>query len=119
MNIVFFVIVSFAFVVAGWNQLHWVSTSGSPWPMEVLTKATVQFAADSVELALGLIGVMTLFLGLVKVAEEGGLLRIIARLIRPLMVRLFPFIPPEHPAMGATILNMSANTMGLGNAAKP
>jgi len=52
MNIVFSVIVSFAFAVAGWNQLYWVSTSSSPSPMEVLTKATVQSAADSVELAL-------------------------------------------------------------------
>ncbi len=87
--------------------------------MEALTKATVQSAADSVELAIGLIGVMTLFLGLVKVAEAGGLLKIIARLIRPIMVRLFPAVPPEHPAMGAMILNLSANAMGLGNAATP
>ncbi|MCK7504126.1 MAG: hypothetical protein MZV70_08525 [Desulfobacterales bacterium] len=62
---------------------------------------------------------MTLFLGLMKVAEAGGLLRIIARLIRPLMVRLFPDVPAEHPAMGAMILNLSANVMGLGNAATP
>jgi spore maturation protein SpmA len=54
-----------------------------------------------------------------KVAEAGGLLRIIARLIRPLMVRLFPEVPAEHPAMGAMILNLSANVMGLGNAATP
>jgi spore maturation protein SpmA len=72
-----------------------------------------------VELALGLVGVMTLFLGLMKVAEAGGLLTIIARLIRPLMVRLFPSVPPEHPAMGAMILNLSANALGLGNAATP
>jgi len=68
---------------------------------------------------LGLIGVMALFLGLMKVAEEGGLLTILARLIRPLMVRLFPDVPPDHPAMGAMILNMSANALGLGNAATP
>ncbi len=87
--------------------------------MEALTKAVVDSAGSSVELALGLIGVMTLFLGLVKVAEAGGLLRILARLIRPIMVRLFPDVPPDHPAMGAMILNMSANAMGLGNAATP
>ncbi len=119
MNIVFFGIIAIAFAVAGWNQLHWAGASGGPSPMEALTKAMVNSAADSVELALGLIGVMALFLGLVKVAEEGGLLRILARLIRPLMVRLFPSVPPEHPAMGAMILNMSANAMGLGNAATP
>jgi spore maturation protein SpmA len=87
--------------------------------MESLSKAMIESAASSVELALGLIGVMTLFLGLMKVAEAGGLLRILAALIRPLMVRLFPEVPAQHPAMGAMILNLSANAMGLGNAATP
>jgi spore maturation protein SpmA len=62
---------------------------------------------------------MTLFLGLMKVAEAGGMLNILARLIRPLMVRLFPEVPANHPAMGAMILNLSANALGLGNAATP
>jgi len=70
-------------------------------------------------LALGLIGVMALFLGLMKVAEAGGLLAIIAKLVRPLMVRAFPDVPAEHPAMGAMIMNISANALGLGNAATP
>jgi spore maturation protein SpmA len=119
MNVVFLAIVVIAFAAAGWRQLFWVAAAGAPSPMEVLSTAMVTAAADSVKLALGLIGVMTLFLGLMKVAEEGGLLRILARLIRPLMVRLFPNVPPDHPAMGAMILNMSANAMGLGNAATP
>ena len=76
-------------------------------------------AAGAVELAIGLVGVMTLFLGLMKVAEAGGMLTILARLIRPLMVRLFPDVPSDHPAMGAMILNLSANALGLGNAATP
>jgi len=79
----------------------------------------VESASGSVELALGLVGVMTLFLGLMKVAEAGGMLTILARLIRPLMVWLFPNVPPDHPAMGSMILNMSANALGLGNAATP
>jgi len=87
--------------------------------MEMLSKAMVDSATGSVDLALGLVGVMTLFLGLMKVAESGGLLAIVARLIRPLMVRLFPAVPPDHPAMGSMILNMSANALGLGNAATP
>jgi spore maturation protein SpmA len=62
---------------------------------------------------------MALFLGLMKVAEAGGLLVIIARTIRPLMTRLFPDVPADHPAMGAMILNFSANVLGLGNAATP
>ena len=119
MNIVFLVIVFIAFVVAGWRHLHWVPVSNDVSPMEGLSKAMVESAAGSVELALGLIGVMTLFLGLMKIAEAGGLLSILARLIRPVMVRLFPNVPPNHPAMGAMILNMSANAMGLGNAATP
>ncbi len=87
--------------------------------MEVLSKAMIESAAGAVELAIGLVGVMTLFLGLMKVAEAGGMLRILARLIRPLMVWLFPDVPADHPAMGAMILNISANALGLGNAATP
>jgi len=119
MNVVFFGIVLIAFGTAAWRQLTWIPVAGMDSPMERLTRAMVDSAAGAVELALGLVGVMTLFLGLMKVAEAGGLLRVIARLLRPLMVRLFPDVPPEHPAMGAMILNLSANVMGLGNAATP
>jgi len=119
MNLIFLAIVVAAFLFAGWRQVGWVPTEGQPPPMEALTTAMVESAAGAVELAIGLVGVMTLFLGLVKVAEAGGMLTILARLIRPLMVRLFPEVPPEHPAMGTMILNMSANALGLGNAATP
>ena len=119
MNIVFLAIVLIAFLFAAWHQVFWIPLAGQTSPMEALSRAMVDSAAGSVELALGLVGVMTLFLGLMKVAEEGGLLTILARLIRPLMVRLFPDVPPEHPAMGSMILNISANAMGLGNAATP
>lgn len=119
MNIIFLAIVLISFLTGAWYQVRWVSEQAGPTPMEALSKAMVDSAGASVELAIGLIGVMTLFLGLMKVAEAGGLLRILARLIRPLMVWLFPEVPPEHPAMGAMILNLSANAMGLGNAATP
>ena len=104
---------------AGWRQMHWIPEAGGLAPMEMLSKAMVDSATGSVELALGLVGVMTLFLGLMKVAESGGMLTIVARLIRPVMVKLFPGVPPDHPAMGSMILNMSANALGLGNAATP
>ena len=117
MNAVFFAIVLSAFVVAAWKQL--VGSGGDLTPMDALSSAMVESAGGAVELAIGLVGVMTLFLGLMKVAEAGGMLTILARLIRPLMVRLFPDVPPEHPAMGAMILNISANALGLGNAATP
>jgi len=119
MNVIFFAIVLIAFLVAGWKQLTWLPLADQPSPIEALSKAMIDSATGSVELALGLVGVMTLFLGLMKVAEAGGMLNILARLIRPLMVRLFPEVPPDHPAMGAMILNLSANALGLGNAATP
>ena len=124
MNAIFFAIVLIAFVVAGFRQLTWTppapdAATPAQGPMQELGTAMIDAATGSVTLALGLIGVMALFLGLMKVAEEGGLLTIIARTVRPLMVRLFPDVPADHPAMGSMILNMAANAMGLGNAATP
>jgi len=117
MNVVFLVLVLTAFLTAAWSQLTADQMQESP--MSALSSAMVESAGGAVELAIGLVGVMALFLGLMKIAEAGGLLTILARLIRPLMVRLFPDVPAEHPAMGAMILNMSANMLGLGNAATP
>ena len=119
MNGILLAMVSVAFVFAGWRQFAWTPVAGVTAPMELLSKAMIEAASGAVTLAIALVGVMTLFMGLMKVAETGGMLRIIARLIRPLMVRLFPDVPPEHPAMGAMILNLSANALGLGNAATP
>ena len=87
--------------------------------MEAVTKASFDAAKDAVMLAIGLIGPMALWLGIMKVAEAGGLMRLIARGLRPVMTRLFPDVPAEHPAMSAMIMNMAANTLGLGNAATP
>ena len=87
--------------------------------MDALTKASFESAKNAVVLAIGLIGPMALWLGIMKVAEVGGLMQIIARWVRPLMVRLFPDVPHDHPAMSAMIMNMAANALGLGNAATP
>jgi spore maturation protein SpmA len=87
--------------------------------MEEVTKASFDSAKGAVTLALSLIGAMALWLGIMKVAEVAGLTLLIARAIRPVMVRLFPDVPPEHPAMSAMIMNMAANMLGLGNAATP
>ncbi|MBN9425865.1 MAG: hypothetical protein J0H09_05100 [Burkholderiales bacterium] len=119
MNLIFLLIVLAAFGTAAWRQLAGVGAGGDALPMQALSNAMVASAGGAVELALGLVGMMALFLGLMKVAEAGGLLVMIARLIRPLMTRLFPEVPPEHPAMGAMVLNLSANALGLGNAATP
>ncbi len=96
-----------------------VVVAASNGTMEQLTKASFESAKAAVSLAIALIGPMALWLGLMRVAEDGGLLKIIARIIRPLMTKLFPDVPPEHPAMSAMIMNMSANALGLGNAATP
>ena len=119
MNRIFLAIVLAAFLFAGWRQMSTVPETDHPAPMEALSTAMVESAGGAVDLAIGLVGIMTLFLGLMKVAEAGGMLSILARLIRPLMIRLFPEVPPDHPAMGAMILNLSANALGLGNAATP
>jgi len=118
-NRIFLIIVLAAVLFGGWKQIVFQPAGETPSPMEVLSSAMVESAGGAVELAIGLVGVMTLFLGLMKVAEAGGMLTILARLIRPLMVRLFPDVPADHPAMGAMILNLSANALGLGNAATP
>lgn len=119
MNWIFLGIILSAFLAAAGGEFTHVSTEGVPSPMEALSAGVFSSATGAVELALGLVGAMTLFLGLLKVAEAGGLLVVIARVLRPLMTKLFPEVPPEHPAMGAMILNISATTLGLGNAATP
>jgi len=118
MNAIFFALVAISFAVAGFRQFTWTGSAAAS-PMEALGAAMIDAAAGSVTLAIGLVGVMALFLGLMKVAESGGLLVIIAKTLRPLMIRLFPDVPPDHPAMGAIIMNISANALGLGNAATP
>ena len=96
-----------------------VATAALNGRMAALTGAIAESAGRAVTLSLGLVGVMTLWLGLMKVAEEAGLVRILARAARPVMRRLFPEVPAEHPAMGAMMLNIAANMLGLGNAATP
>jgi spore maturation protein SpmA len=118
-NAIFFAIVLASFLVAGYRQIAGGPFPAGGAPMEALSAGMIDAATNAVTLAIGLIGVMTLFLGLMKVAEAGGLLVVIARLLRPAMVRLFPDVPAEHPAMGAMIMNIAANVMGLGNAATP
>lgn len=85
----------------------------------VTNDGIVQYAKRAVELAIGLIGIMALWLGIMKIAEASGLIAKLARVIKPITTRLFPDVPAEHPAMGAMIMNISANMLGLANAATP
>lgn len=93
-----------------------VATGGDP---AALGKAALDGATAAVQLVVALLGPIVLFLGLMGIVERAGGLAAMARAIRPLMRKLFPEIPPEHPAMGAMVLNLSANALGLGNAATP
>ena len=87
--------------------------------LRAITHAALDYAGTAVTIALGLIGIMALWLGVMKVAEEAGLIRSLTRLLTPLTKWLFPEIPPDHPAVGAMIMNISANMLGLSNAATP
>lgn len=97
---------------------QWAFTGdGSAFPK--MMESTFESAKLGFELSLGLTGVMTFWLGMMKVGEAAGAVNFLARLVRPLFRRLFPGLPPDHPAMGAILMNISANALGLDNAATP
>lgn len=87
--------------------------------MEEVSAAVLGSVSSSVELFLGLVGVMALWMGLMRIAEKSGLVGTISRGIRPVMHALFPGVPSNHPAMGAMVMSVTANMLGLGNAATP
>lgn len=87
--------------------------------LRAVTQMALDYAGTAVTIAIGLIGIMALWLGVMKVAEEAGLLRILTRILAPVTRRLFPDVPPDHPAVGAMIMNIAANMLGLSNAATP
>jgi len=87
--------------------------------MRNIASAAFDMAEFAVQLAIGLIGAMALWLGLMKIAEESGLIKIFNRLVEPVLKYLFPDVPKDHPALSAISLNMAANVLGLSNAATP
>ena len=96
-----------------------VVTAGFKGTMKEVTDGAILGARSSVDIAIGLIGVMALWLGLMRIAEKAGIVQMIAKLAKPVMRRIFPDVPPEHPATGAMLMNLAANALGLGNAATP
>ncbi|HYS54523.1 MAG TPA: nucleoside recognition domain-containing protein [Thermoanaerobaculia bacterium] len=108
LNYIWFALMAIALLVAAFN-----GTAAA------LTKGGVDSAKTAVEIALGLVGIMTLWLGIMRVAEKAGLISLLGRALRPISRLLFPEIPPDHPAVGAMILNIAANMLGLSNAATP
>ena len=87
--------------------------------LDAVVQAVTDSAKQGFDIALHLVGIMSLWLGIMNIASESGLVSRLARLMQPLMTRLFPDVPADHPAMGAMIMNISANVLGLANAATP
>lgn len=93
-------------------EIHWIK-------LRQVTDAVFETAKFAVKLALGLIGIMALWLGLMQIVEKSGLINYLVRFVQPLLRWLFPNIPRDHPAFASISMNMSANILGLGNAATP
>src|SRR3954452_9905488 len=108
LNYIWFALMAIALIVAAFN-----GTAAD------VTKGAGDSAKTAVEISLGLVGIMTLWLGIMRVAEQAGLIALLSRALRPISRLLFPEIPPEHPAIGAMIMNIAANMLGLSNAATP
>jgi len=108
LNYIWFALLAIALIVAAFN-----GTAAA------VTKASVDSAKTAVEISLGLIGIMTLWLGIMRVAEKAGLVTMLARVLTPFRRLLFPEVPPDHPAIGSMIMNVAANLLGLSNAATP
>lgn len=93
-------------------SIHWQK-------IKYMMQAAFDMAEFAVKLALGLIGIMAMWLGLMQIAENSGLVKVIVRWLQPVLRRLFPDIPQDHPAFASISLNLAANMLGLGNAATP
>jgi spore maturation protein A len=87
--------------------------------LNAIASAALDFAKTGAEIALGLVGVLALFLGLLKIAEDAGIIYALVKLVRPVLRPLFPEVPADHPALGMIALNLTATLFGLGNAATP
>ncbi len=87
--------------------------------IESVTESAFNSAKSAVTIAINLVGVMALWLGIMKIAEDSGLMSVIAKVIAPVMKWLFPDVPRDHPAIGSMTMNIAANMLGLGNAATP
>jgi spore maturation protein SpmA len=107
------------FIIAFATALVAAFVLGKPDVLQNVVSSLFDSAKTGFEISIGLTGVMSLWLGLMKIAEKGGVTELIARVVGPLFARLFPDIPPGHPAAGAIVMNRSANMLGLDNAATP
>ena len=108
LNYIWFALMAIALIVALINGTAKEVTSGA-----------IDAAGIAVEISIGLVGVMALWLGIMKIADRAGLVTLLAKAIKPITRLLFPEVPSEHPAMGAMLMNIAANMLGLNNAATP
>ena len=109
---------SFFFVAFAAGLFRWL-VLGEPGVFAAMVGSTFETAKTGFEVSLGLTGVMCLWLGLMRVGEKGGAVELVARAFGPLLRRLFPGVPPGHPAGAAIVMNLSSNMLGLDNAATP
>jgi spore maturation protein SpmA len=107
------------FLFAAVSALYQILFLGNPEVLSQIMDATFKMSGTAFEISIGLTGVMTLWLGLMRVGEAGGAIAIISRLVAPFLNKLFPEVPKDHPAHGAMIMNLAANMLGLDNAATP
>lgn len=96
-----------------------VITAASKGEIHLVTEGVLKGSEQAVLVAAGLIGVVSFWSGVMQIAQDAGLMRALARLMGPLARRLYPEVPPDHPAMGSLLVAMSANLLGLGNACTP
>ena len=108
LNYIWFGLMLIALIIAAFNGTA-----------EAVSKAAIDSAKTAVEIAIGLVGVMTLWLGIMRIAEASGLVTLLGRLLRPVLRWLFPEVPADHPANGAIVMSIAANMLGLNNAATP
>ena len=108
LNYIWFGLMAIALVVAGFNGTA-----------DAVTKGAVESAGTAVQIAIGLVGIMALWLGIMRIAEAAGLVSLLGRALRPVVRWLFPDVPVGHPAAGSLVLAVAANVLGLNNAATP
>ena len=108
LNYIWFGLMATAFVVAAFHGT-----------VDGVTRGAMESASSAVQIAIGLIGIMTLWLGIMRVAEAAGLVTLLGRALRPALRLMFPEVPADHPAAGAIVVAVAANMLGLNNAATP
>jgi spore maturation protein SpmA len=115
LNFIWIAFIVIAFIVALVQLIFF----GNPQVFSDVINSTFASAKSGFEISLGLTGVLSLWLGIMKIGENGGVLKTFSRLVAPFFCKIFPEVPKDHPAMGSMFMNISANMLGLDNAATP